>query len=97
MGGPDQAAIGRVTPDAPDAMSFAAGAMGPKTTAACDFARAGGAVAGIEGLPDARVIVEDRAGMQVRMDPVGVESHRCCEKMSPQRSQNQSEARRGRA
>lgn len=65
-GGPDQAAIGAITPDALDAMTFAAGSMGPKIAAACDFVRAGGAMAGIGRLQDARAIVEGRAGTQVR-------------------------------
>ncbi|MCB6180143.1 carbamate kinase [Rhodobacter sp. Har01] len=65
-GSPDQAAIGNITPDALDAMEFAAGSMGPKITAACDFVRAGGQVAGIGRLQDARAIVEGRAGTQVR-------------------------------
>lgn len=65
-GGPDQAAIGAITTDALDAMTFAAGSMGPKITAACDFVRAGGSMAGIGRLQDARAIVEGRAGTQVR-------------------------------
>jgi carbamate kinase len=68
-GGPDQAAIGPVTPDALDAISFAAGSMGPKITAACDFVRSGGAMAGIGLLQDARAIVEGRSGTQVKMIP----------------------------
>lgn len=65
-GAPDQRAIARTTPDALDAMSFAAGSMGPKITAACDFVRAGGQLAGIGRLQDARAIVEGRTGTQVR-------------------------------
>ncbi|WP_075213952.1 carbamate kinase [Mongoliimonas terrestris] len=74
-GGPDQAAIGRVTPDALDAMTFAAGSMGPKTTAASKFVRAGGAMAGIGRLQDARRIVEGRAGTQVRLEPRATSDH----------------------
>lgn len=73
-GGPDQAAIGCVTPDELDEMSFAEGSMGPKITSACDFVRAGGAMAGIGRLQDARKIVEGLAGTQVRMEPLGVEN-----------------------
>lgn len=65
--GPDQEAIGKITPDALDQMSFAEGSMGPKITAACDFVRAGGAMAGIGRLQDARKIVEGEAGTQVNM------------------------------
>lgn len=67
-GGPDQAAIGCISPDALDAMEFATGSMGPKITAACDFVRAGGRLAGIGRLQDARAIIEERAGTQVRQD-----------------------------
>jgi len=73
-GGPDQRAIGRITPDALDAMEFAAGSMGPKITAACNFVRAGGQLAGIGRLQDARAIVESRAGTQVRLDPERAET-----------------------
>ena len=65
-GGPDQAAITSITPDALDAMSFAAGSMGPKITAASKFVRAGGKMSGIGQLQDARAIVEGQAGTQVR-------------------------------
>ena len=65
-GGPDQAPIGAITPEALEEMDFAAGSMGPKITAACDFVRTGGKLAGIGRLQDARAIVEGRAGTQVR-------------------------------
>jgi len=64
-GGPDQVAIQTISPDDLDAMTFAAGSMGPKITAACDFVRAGGSLAGIGRLQDARAIVEGRAGTRV--------------------------------
>ena len=64
-GGPDQVAIGSITPDELDAMTFAAGSMGPKITAACDFVRAGGTLAGIGRLQDARAILEGRTGTRV--------------------------------
>jgi carbamate kinase len=65
-GSPDQAAIATITPDALDALPFAAGSMGPKIIAACDFVRAGGKVAGIGRLQDARAIVEGRTGTRVQ-------------------------------
>lgn len=68
-GAPGQEAIGRITPDALDAMTFPAGSMGPKIAAACDFVRAGGTMAGIGRLQDARAIVEGRAGTQVQREP----------------------------
>ncbi|MDZ4393461.1 carbamate kinase, partial [Cypionkella sp.] len=55
-GGPDQAAIAGITPDALDRMTFAPGSMGPKITAACEFVRGGGRMAGIGRLQDARAI-----------------------------------------
>lgn len=65
-GSPDQAAIATITPDALDDLPFAAGSMGPKIIAACDFVRAGGKVAGIGRLQDARAIVEGRTGTRVQ-------------------------------
>jgi carbamate kinase len=65
-GSPDQAAIATITPDALDDLPFAAGSMEPKIIAACDFVRAGGKVAGIGRLQDARAIVEGRTGTRVQ-------------------------------
>jgi carbamate kinase len=65
-GGPEQTAIASITPDGLAEMNFAAGSMGPKIAAACDFVRAGGRMAGIGRLQDARAIVEGQAGTQVR-------------------------------
>jgi carbamate kinase len=65
-GSPDQAAIATITPDALDDLPFAAGSMGPKIIAACDFVRAGGKVARIGRLQDARAIVEGRTGTRVQ-------------------------------
>jgi carbamate kinase len=58
-----------LTPDALDDMRFPAGSMGPKITAACDFVRAGGQMAGVGRLQDARAIVEGLAGTRVRLAP----------------------------
>jgi carbamate kinase len=66
-GGPDQTAIAEISPDGLAEISFAAGSMGPKITAASDFVRAGGGMAGIGRLQDARAIVEGRAGTRVRI------------------------------
>ncbi len=68
-GRPDQSPIATITPDALDGMEFAAGSMAPKIAAACDFVRAGGALAGIGRLQDARHILEGQAGTQVRLTP----------------------------
>ncbi len=68
----DQTAIDQITPAALQAMHFAEGSMGPKISAACDFVAAGGMMAGIGRLQDARAIVEGRAGTQVRLSQVMV-------------------------
>ena len=65
-GTPQEVAIRTITPDALSKMAFAAGSMGPKVAAANTFVRAGGAVAGIGILADARAILEGRAGTQIR-------------------------------
>lgn len=64
-GAAGQAAIGAITPEALDVLAFAAGSMGPKVAAACGFVRAGGRMAGIGLLQDARAIVEGRKGTRV--------------------------------
>ena len=71
-GGPDQSAIDQITPDALDKIDFPAGSMGPKIAAACDFVRAGGTMAGIGRLQDARAIVEASAGTLVQEDTSGL-------------------------
>lgn len=71
-GGPDQSAIEQITPDALDKIDFPAGSMGPKIAAACDFVRAGGTMAGIGRLQDARAIVEASAGTLVQEDTSGL-------------------------
>ena len=66
-------AIRRASPDALAKLSFAAGSMGPKVEAACDFARAGGGRAGIGALEDAVAIMEGRAGTLVSTEFAGIE------------------------
>ena len=68
FGTPTEAAIRNITPDTLDMMTFAAGSMGPKIAAANAFVRAGGALAGIGTLQDARAILEGRVGTQIRLD-----------------------------
>ena len=65
-GSQTETAISTITPDALDKMRFAAGSMGPKIAAASAFVRAGGTMAGIGALQDARAILEGRAGTQIR-------------------------------
>ncbi len=74
-GTPTEAAINSITPDALDKMSFAAGSMGPKIAAASAFVRAGGTIAGIGRLQDARAILEGRAGTQIRAAGTRAESN----------------------
>jgi carbamate kinase len=74
-GTPTEAAINSITPDALDKMSFAAGSMGPKIVAASAFVRAGGTIAGIGRLQDARAILEGRAGTQIRAAGTRAESN----------------------
>ena len=64
-----EAAIRAITPDKLDKMTFAAGSMGPKIEAAKAFVRAGGGMAGIGTLAEARAILEGRAGTQIMALP----------------------------
>lgn len=82
--GPDQAAIRIISPDELDAMTFAAGSMGPKITAACDFVWTGGTLAGIGRLQDARAILEGQAGTQVR-NPAETPKDDCTGQLGPKK------------
>lgn len=62
---PAQARIDDITPQALDIMTFAAGSMGPKVAAASQFVRAGGRMAGIGRLQDARAILEGHQGTRI--------------------------------
>jgi carbamate kinase len=62
FGTPEARALRRVSPDALDAWEFAAGSMGPKVQAACEFARGSGGVAGIGRLEDVSAILAGEAG-----------------------------------
>lgn len=64
-GTPAQRALGDVTPQELAALDFAAGSMGPKVQAACDFVNRTGGMAGIGALADASAILERRAGTRV--------------------------------
>ncbi|MFH1834536.1 MAG: carbamate kinase, partial [bacterium] len=65
--------IKRATPEALAKLQFAAGSMGPKVEAACDYARGTGGLAGIGALEDAVAIVEGRAGTVVSGELEGIE------------------------
>lgn len=64
-GTPAQRALADVTPQALAALDFAAGSMGPKVQAACDFVNRSGGMAGIGALDDASAILARRAGTRV--------------------------------
>lgn len=64
-GTPAQCALGDVTPQELAALNFAAGSMGPKVQAACDFVNRTGGMAGIGALADASAILSRRAGTRV--------------------------------
>lgn len=64
-GTPARRALGEVTPQALASQTFAAGSMGPKVQAACDFVARTGGMAGIGALEDASAILAGRAGTRV--------------------------------
>ena len=64
-GTPSQRAIAQARPDDLDALDFAAGSMGPKVQAACEFARQTGKPAVIGSLADIEAIAGGSAGTRV--------------------------------
>lgn len=64
-GSPEQVALSEVSPEQLEAMDFDAGSMGPKVASACSFVHAGGKLAGVGRLADARAILEGRAGTRI--------------------------------
>lgn len=64
-GTPAQHPLGDVTPQELADMDFAAGSMGPKVQAACDFVNRTGGMAGIGALEDAPAILARQAGTRV--------------------------------
>ena len=64
-GTPRQRPLGRVTPQELEQYPFAAGSMGPKVEAACEFVRATSRRAAIGALQDVEAMVEGTAGTQV--------------------------------
>jgi carbamate kinase len=68
-GSPAQRALGDVTPHELAALDFAAGSMGPKVQAACDFVNRTGGLAGIGALQDASAILVREAGTRVSVSP----------------------------
>lgn len=72
-GRPGARAIARASPSVLREMQFAAGSMGPKVEAACDFAEKTGCLAGIGALKDAAGIVAGEAGTIVSTQVDGIE------------------------
>jgi len=66
-GTPEQRRIHEAHPDELEHLGFAAGSMGPKVQAACEFARNTGKVAVIGSLGDIEAIVQGSAGTRVSL------------------------------
>ena len=71
-GKPTQKAVAQAHPDELDRLGFAAGSMGPKVQAACEFARETGMVAVIGSLPDIEAIVQGTAGTRISTATPGI-------------------------
>jgi len=72
FGKPTQKAIGQAHPDEMEKLGFAAGSMGPKVQAACEFARHTGKVAVIGSLSDIEAIVQGKAGTRISTAKPGI-------------------------
>jgi len=71
-GQPSQKAIAQAHPDAIEKLGFAAGSMGPKVQAACEFARHTGKIAVIGSLADIEAIVQGKAGTRISTARPGI-------------------------
>ncbi|WP_460043679.1 carbamate kinase [Pseudomonas sp. S2_H01] len=72
FGKPTQRAIAQTHPDEIEKLGFAAGSMGPKVQAACEFARHTGKVAVIGSLAEIEAIVQGTAGTRVSTAQPGI-------------------------
>ncbi|MGY2137003.1 carbamate kinase [Pseudomonas reactans] len=72
FGKPTQKAIGQAHPDEMEKLGFAAGSMGPKVQAACEFARQTGKTAVIGSLSDIEAIVQGNAGTRISTAKPGI-------------------------
>ena len=72
FGKPTQKAIAQAHPNEMDKLGFAAGSMGPKVQAACEFARHTGKVAVIGSLADIEAIVQGTAGTRISTATPGI-------------------------
>jgi carbamate kinase len=71
-GTPEAKAIRHAHPDEMDKLGFAAGSMGPKVEAACEFARLTGKRAVIGALEDIEKIVKGEAGTIISTEQAGI-------------------------
>lgn len=74
-GTPDQRVIKLASPEALAKHSFAAGSMGPKVAAACQFARKTGKTAAIGRLADLDAMVAGDKGTLISTDATGITFH----------------------
>ncbi|WP_339522296.1 carbamate kinase [Pseudomonas sp. EL_65y_Pfl2_R96] len=72
FGKPTQKAIAQAHPDDMEKLGFAAGSMGPKVQAACEFARHTGKTAVIGSLSDIEAIVQGKAGTRITTATAGI-------------------------
>jgi carbamate kinase len=72
FGKPTQKAIAQAHPDEMEKLGFAAGSMGPKAQAACEFARHTGKTAVIGSLADIEAIVQGTAGTRISTATPGI-------------------------
>lgn len=72
-GTPGQRAIRRVNPDAIAGLAFAAGSMGPKVRAACEFAGRPGRFAAVGTLADVERMLQQTAGTIFTAEAEGIE------------------------
>jgi carbamate kinase len=73
-GTPDQQPIRRATPESLAGAEFAAGSMGPKVRAACEFVERTGKIAAIGSIGDTAALVRGEAGTIVTLEAAGVET-----------------------
>ncbi len=72
-GTPEQKAIRRATPEALGAAEFAAGSMGPKVRAACQFVEETGGLAAIGSINDTPALIRGETGTIVTLEASGLE------------------------
>ncbi|MGY2436506.1 amino acid kinase family protein, partial [Escherichia coli] len=71
-GKPSQKSIAEAHPDAIETLGFAAGSIGPKVQAACEFARNTGSSAVIGSLENIEAIVQGRSGTRISLNYNGI-------------------------